>query len=211
MGSKPLANVGMAVAHDHGSDEAHGVHPRSKSEPARRLALQTLHFAFGDTATPYLPPLPSTFATYSLGERVRLRSKGAFQQQYPNASKTILRTRSVTVELDLDHADNAMLVDSVECQNQYKGLCCNGGSPVMGRVCTTNNVTACAIDADGDLVVNAVMTVQDGILRAVADLAEGAEPKWVEYAVTDFPQCTVVNAAGISMGPFGPIPIVPHN
>ena len=64
-------------------------------------------------------------------------------------------------------------------------------------------------DSDGATVVDANFTVStDGAdLIASALLPSGATPTFVDYQLTDFPLCTYVDAGGLSVGPFGPLPV----
>ena len=57
-------------------------------------------------------------------------------------------------------------------------------------------------------VLLANVTVDAGAQRLVfsATLSgEGERVRWVDFSLTDFPQCAVHNGDGFAVGPFGPL------
>lgn len=179
----------MAVAFDQGDNQGHGVHPRFKSVPARRLAMQLINTAFAGKE-PFSGPLPVSAASRAV----------------PSES-----TAGLLVTVALSHADGLRLNDTHTCNEQFRKLCCKAGDTAFGaRICTAATAAGCAKDADKKTVFNANVTIgttADSIVVSVAasemDAAAAAGPAtFVEFGLTDFPQCSVVNALDIALGPF---------
>eukprot|EP01043_Picozoa_sp_COSAG02_P019672 COSAG02_NODE_956_length_15670_cov_5.265750_3_plen_276_part_00 len=185
--SFPLSNTFMAVAYDQGDNQQHGVHPRFKSEPARRLALQLIHTVFG-TSTPYSGPLPL--------------SAHHATSTTPGESTA----EAISVRVIVSHSSMLRLNDTHTCNEQFEKKCCAAGASGFGaRICTAAVPADCAIAADGKTVFNANVTIDSptSFLVTAADTAEySSVASFVEFGVTDFPQCSVVNELGIAMGPF---------
>lgn len=187
--SFPLNNTFMAVAYDQGDNQQHGVHPRFKSEPARRLALQLIHNAFG-TSTPYSGPLPVS---------AHLATKATVLSGHEGAA---------CVRVVVSHSTMLRLNDTHTCNEQFERKCCAAGATGFGaRICTAAAAADCAKDADGKTVFNANVTIDSPTSILVTAIAAGnsmssAAASFVEFGVTDFPQCSVVNELGIALGPF---------
>ena len=191
------ANVGIAISHDYGDDEDHGVHSRYKSEPARRLALELVRHAYRGTT---------------------LNGTLAAQAPTPMGKAMVIERNatSVKVAVPLSDAETGLaLMPTTKCEVQYSGQCCGNASfpaplgPVLGRLCTTANASECNA-ADGSKVVLANVTVDvdrhlifSGLLGDAA-----ATVHWVDFSLTDFPQCAVRNGAGLAVGPFGPLKVM---
>lgn len=179
----------MAVAYDQGDNQQHGVHSRFKSEPARRLALQLIHTAFG-TSTPYSGPLPVS---------AHLATNTAVLSGHAGAA---------SVRVVVSHSAMLRLNDTRTCNEQFERKCCAAGATGFGaRICTAVKAADCAKDADGKTVFNANVTIDSPTSILVTALGVGSAmssiaASFVEFGVTDFPQCSVVNELGIALGPF---------
>lgn len=187
--SFPLSDTFMAVAYDQGDNQQHGVHSRFKSEPAHRLALQLIHTAFG-TSTPYSGPLPLSahHATSTTLAALAGSKQGA-----------------ISVRVVVSHSSMLRLNDTHTCNEQFEKKCCAAGASGFGaRICTAAVPTGCAIAADGKTVFDANVTIDSptSILVTAAATTVSTVASFVEFGVTDFPQCSVVNEIGIALGPF---------
>ena len=191
------ANVGMAVSYDNGDDEAHGVHSRFKSEPARRLALELLRAAYGKAEA----EAPAPLGVASVLSRAGGHDGGG--------------SAAVTVGVPLQHALGLTLHPTTRCEVQYSKQCCGNTTfpapkgPVLGRLCTATNATDCTA-ADGARVVLANVTVDPAANRLIFSAtlpAADQQVRWLDFSLTDFPQCAVHNSDGLALGPFGPIEV----
>jgi hypothetical protein len=115
------------------------------------------------------------------------------------------------------------LNDTQTCKQQFGGECCQATSTAFGaRVCLATDPADCARDADGKLVFNADVTIggvggitaRQGeagaagtIVLTPAGVPGGSTVTFVEFGVTDFPQCAVFNSINAALGPFGPFPV----
>ena len=194
-----MPNAVMAVAFDQGDNQGHGVHPRFKTKPAQRLALQLLFTAFG---------------SQPLGEYSGPLLLDASSSASPSEAETAANTTKTSVTVRLSHATGLRLNDTRTCNEQFKRLCCGAGATAFGaRICTAANAADCARDADGKTVFNANVTigmpVQGNATATIVISALGVvgTPTFVDYGQTDFPQCSVVNHIGVALGPFGPTPV----
>ena len=128
------------------------MHPRFKSKPAHRLALQVLHTAFGGFIPPgaddYSGPLPVS-ASFT--------SNNAVGNTVPST------VTSVTVQLShatIGGGGGLRLNDTHTCNEQFQRLCCHAGDTAFGaRICTAPTHEACEKDADGKTVFNANVTI----------------------------------------------------
>ena len=173
----PLKNAFMAIAIDQGDNQGHGVHPRFKTEPAHRLALQIMHTAFGGQFNgKYSGPLPLSAANSAGG-----------------------------VSVKLSHSSGLRLNDTHTCNEQFKRLCCKAGATAFGaRICTAAKAKDCVLPADGKTIFDANVTVgADGasITISAAGVPRSAAT-FVDFGQTDFPQCSVVNDIDVALGPF---------
>jgi hypothetical protein len=209
--SFPLNNTFMAVAYDEGDNQQHGVHPRFKSEPARRLAMQLIHTAFG-TTTPYSGPLPVSAHGVSTAA-VATAATAAAGAAGEEAGAALL-----SVRVTISHSTLLRLNDTHTCNEQFEKKCCKAGATGFGaRICTASSPAGCAKVGDGKQVFNADVKVDSptSILitvplasamathsEEVVAAAAAAGASFVEFGVTDFPQCSVVNELGIALGPF---------
>lgn len=187
--SFPLPHTVMAIAYDQGDNQAHGVHSRFKSVPARRLAQQLLREAFGVAAVGSLPVAP-------LGSGTPVASAAS----------------GVAVKVRLANAAGLRLNDTRTCNEQFENLCCRAGETAFGaRICFARAAADCEVDASANgPVYNAVVTVDpagDGIVLTAKSAPTSQTVTFVEYGVTDFPQCSVVNMDDVALGPFGPLPV----
>eukprot|EP00937_MAST-01D_sp_MAST-1D-sp2_P002285 g2285.t1 len=225
----PTAAVGMAIADDWGGTQASGVHPPFKTQPAQRVARQLLRVAFGDAAVQ--ADGPRVVGARGLAQRAR-GAGGAGGDGGGGSSRNGTAAQRIVFTL-APRADGAAHVLRFEgtndCDQQYSKLCCGSdgaGGPVLGRVCTHANATLCAADA-GDGVYEASFALESGgagtrggggdaagaagaaavVLTATADVPSGETVRWVDYAMTDFPQCKVVDQDGLPMSTFGPLAV----
>lgn len=179
LGNTPLPYAGMAYAFDWGDNQDHGVHPRFKTEPARRMALQLLQHGFG--------------------QKVALAPR--FQAATTNYNGNV-----VTVTFKMKNDDKLHLVPANLCKEQYSKKCCDygDGKPLIARICTASKIGDCA--SDGDKIINAHVEIKDGVLLATADVTNSINSaQYIDFSFTDFPECIVVNSAGLPLGPFGPV------
>eukprot|EP00656_Telonema_subtile_P052828 TRINITY_DN7461_c0_g1_i6.p1 TRINITY_DN7461_c0_g1~~TRINITY_DN7461_c0_g1_i6.p1 ORF type:complete len:120 (-),score=23.24 TRINITY_DN7461_c0_g1_i6:88-447(-) len=113
---------------------------------------------------------------------------------------------------DRSHSAGLRLNDTQTCGEQDKGLCCRANQTAFGaRVCTMADPEACsATPADNKTVFDASVSIAgDGsiLFSSAQDFAADSGPTFVEFGVTDFPQCSVVNSDHIALGPFGPLQV----
>jgi hypothetical protein len=180
--------------HFQGDNQQHGVHPRFKTKPAERLALQLLHTAFGlgsvadgGGSSEWSGPLAHSAALSKPGH-----SAGV-----------------AMVRVALSHSVGLRLNDTQTCNEQFKRLCCGAGDTAWGaRLCTAASPDGCARDADGHTVFNANVTADAGSNSILISAKMPGTPKYVDFGQTDFPQCSVVNSIGAALGPFGPMPVL---
>jgi hypothetical protein len=180
----PLKNTFMSVAFDQGDNQDHGVHPRFKTKPAQRLALQVLHTAFSYVSGEYSGPLPL--------------SASVLQSEAHRGS------RVTSVSVKLSHSADLRLNDTHTCNEQFDKLCCAAGSAAFGaRICTASAAPECESDANGKTVFNANVTIgADKASIIVSATGIIGSPTFVDFGQTDFPQCSVVNTIGAPLGPF---------
>jgi len=188
-------NVAMAVADDWGATQSAGVHPPFKTQPAQRVARQLLALAFGEGS-----------GVAATGPVVASAALVAHAPSSGGATVTLSFSFSA-------NADGLTLQGTNDCDQQYSKKCCNSdgaAGPVMGRFCTHANATLCAADA-GDGGDNGVYLAQfalsDSKLTATATVTNGQPVRYVDYQMTDFPQCKVVNKDGLPLSTFGPLAV----
>ena len=180
--------TGMAVADDWGATQSEGVHPPFKTQPAQRVARQLLRLGFArDDVVAVGPVVASASAAAAGGVTVVTFAFAA-------------------------NAHGLSLQSTNDCDQQYSKKCCDSdgkAGPVMGRLCTHANAALCAADAgDDDQVYEANFALDAaGALTATATVARGEQVRWVDFQMTDFPQCKLVNADGLPMSTFGPIAV----
>ena len=122
---------------------------------------------------------------------------------------------TVTVQFQfVDNADALTMQGTNDCDQQYSKKCCGADGtlgPIMGRFCTHTNATLCAADAgsNGDNGIYPAHFALDhhGRLTATATIANGQAVRFVDYQMTDFPQCKLVNSAGLPLSTFGPFAV----
>ena len=184
----------MAIAMDNGDNQDHGVHPRYKSEPARRVALQMLHLAY-----PSSDPNASSFSS--------LPPSGGLAYSGPIVTGATVQNGSVVV-VEMDFADGLSFHNTTQCENQYSKTCCGDfKNVILGRLCFLKNVTACEAQSDGNDVVLASFSLDTQtntlVVRPNSTAPEERRaPTRLDFSLTDFPQCAVINSAGIALGPF---------
>ena len=192
--SERLEKVGMAVADDWGATQNEGVHPPFKTQPAQRVARQLLQLAYSDG--------PNVTATGPVVANAAV---------VPGACNAT----TVTVEFTFGtNADALTMQGTNDCDQQYSKACCGADGatgPIMGRFCTHANATLCAADS-GDNGDNGIYPAhfaldRHGTLTATATIKNGQTVRFVDYQVTDFPQCKVVNGAGLPLSTFGPFAV----
>merc|ERR1712185_167694 len=135
---------------------------------------------------------------------------------FPHAAFVMAqKAELVTIGVALDFAAGLSLQPTTMCEVQYSGQCCGNSSfpapagPVLGRVCTAIHASACTA-TNGRQVVLANVTVNATANRLVftAQLGNASDrARWIDFSLTDFPQCSVHNREGLALGPFGPLAV----
>jgi len=141
-----LTNAGVAISHDFGDDEAHGVHSRFKAEPARRVSLQLRKLALGELDL--VADLPAPSATLAGRPAVTGRVSSAAEAvevvRWTHTGFCVTTRLSgafdaVQVTVPLEGGNGGLrAVETTMCNETYSGTCCEGGDSgvVMGRLCT---------------------------------------------------------------------------
>ena len=208
--------VGMAVAFDYGDDQDHGVHSRYKSEPSRRLALQLLNVlnpeALAENAIEWSGPLVEGVMYDKDKSQIRFELTHAIGLSFQNTTACEVQySQTCCGDYNNITLGRICYADSAEqCAIEN-----DGETVVLASFSIVDNtlIATAAVNESGhhhgptqsSTRSKASETTQSK--QHLSPRVPGKIPKYIDFGLTDFPQCSIVNSAGLALAPFAPVTV----